>query len=122
MSFPRSVLDDWDRTDEIDVETSAGPGKRVHKTTIWIVVDGNEAYVRSVRGPEGRWYRELTGNPSGAIWVGDQRTAVRAEPAPEAIERVTAALERKYRSRWSGPTDSMVRAEVLSTTLRLVPE
>ena len=122
MSFPRAVLEQWDRTDEIDIETSAGPGARVHKTTIWIVVDGDEAFVRSVRGAEGRWYRELTANPSGAIWADGSRVAMRAEAAPEAIERVTAAIERKYRSRWSGPTDSMVRPEVLSTTRRLVPE
>jgi len=50
MTFPRDVLDLWDQTDEIDIETSRGEGLAVHRTTIWIVVDGDEAFIRSVPG------------------------------------------------------------------------
>ncbi len=121
--FPRDVLDRWAQTDEIDIETSRGGGTAVHRTTIWIVVDGDAAYVRSVRGPDGRWYRELTANPSGAVHAAGERVPVRAEPAPDAatVARVSAAIEHKYQSRWAGPTAAMLRPEVLPTTLRLLP-
>jgi hypothetical protein len=123
MTFPRSVLDVWDTTAEIEIETSAGPGARVHRTTIWIVVDGDDAFVRSVRGPEGRWWRELSANPAGAVHARGERTPVVASPAADAssIERVTAALKRKYEKRWPGPTASMLQPNTLETTLRLSP-
>jgi hypothetical protein len=123
MSFPASVLERWNTTDEIDIETSASPGAKVHRTTIWIVVDGDDAYVRSVRGPAGRWYREITANPSGAVWADGDRVAVKAEAAndPASIEKVSQAIRAKYERRWKGPTDSMLLPDTLPTTLRLIP-
>ena len=42
------------------------------------------------------------------------------QPSTE-VARVSAAIDHKYRSRWPGPTDSMLRPEVLGTTLRVDP-
>src|SRR5215216_7330384 len=111
MTFANDVLQTWDKTNEIQIETSRGEGAPVHRTTIWIVVDGDAAYVRSVRGPAGRWYRELVANPQGAVHAGGARTPVRAEPATDAdsIARVSAAVQRKYEAQWRGPTASMLR-------------
>jgi hypothetical protein len=91
---------------------------------IWIVVDGDAAYVRSVRGVKGRWYRELTANPHGAIHAGGRRVSVRARPAADAatIARVSDLLRTKYQRRWPGPTASMLREDVLPTTQRLEPD
>jgi hypothetical protein len=122
-TFDPETLATWDRAVEVEVETSRGAGARVHRTTIWIVVDGDAAFVRSVRGPGGRWYRELLANPSGAIHAGNSAVPFVARPAADAdsIARVSAALERKYRQRSPGPTASMLREETLPTTLRLEP-
>jgi hypothetical protein len=35
--------------------------------TIWVVVDGDPAYVRSVRGARGRWYREARAYPQAVL-------------------------------------------------------
>src|SRR5438094_5615081 len=122
-SFDPDTLQALDRADEVDIETSRGEGAPVHRVTIWIVVDGDNAYVRSVRGPAGRWYRELSANTKGAIHVGGRRIPIEAEPVtdPESISRVTAALKRKYEQRWPGPLAGMLREEVLPTTMRLKP-
>ena len=95
-SFDPDTLQALDRADEVDIETSRGEGAAVHRVTIWIVVDGDNAYVRSVRGPSGRWYRELSANPKGALHVGGRRIPIEAEPVtdPESISRVTDALKR----------------------------
>jgi hypothetical protein len=123
-AFDPAVLALWDKTAEIDIETSRGDGAPVHRTTIWIVVDGPHAYVRSVRGPAGRWYRELTANPHGAVHAGGQRVLVGAIPAadPDSVARVSAAISKKYQSRWQGPTAAMLRPDTLPTTLRLEPD
>src|SRR4029077_7122424 len=121
-TFDADTLKTWDKTAEIQIETSKADGAPVHLTTIWIVVDGEQPYVRSVRGPAGRWYRELVANPTGAVHAGG-RIAVRASAATdsESVARVSDAFNRKYRKRWPGPTAAMLREDTLPTTLRLEP-
>ncbi len=122
-SFDPDTLQALDRADEIDIETSRGEGAAVHRVTIWIVVDGDTVYVRSVRGPAGRWYRELSANPNGALHVGGRRIPIEAEPATDAesVSRVSDALRRKYEQRWPGPLAGMLREQVLPTTMRVKP-
>jgi hypothetical protein len=122
-TFDADTLQTLDRTDEIDLETSRSEGAPVHRVTIWIVVDGDAAYIRSVRGPAGRWHRDLLANPRGAIHVAGHRVAIRAVPVDDAetITRVSDALQRKYHERWPGPLAGMLRAEVLPTTVRVQP-
>ena len=124
MSFDTDALKRWDQTAEVEIETSRGGGAPVHRTVIWIVVDGDQAYVRSVRGAQGRWYREIVANPHGAVHAGGQRVPVIAQAANDAptVARVSELLTRKYQDRWPGPTASMLREEVLPTTLRLTPD
>jgi hypothetical protein len=122
-TFDPDTLQTLDRTAEIDIETSRSADAPVHRVTIWIVVDGDEVFVRSVRGPSGRWYRELLANPKGAIYVNRRRLAIEAEPAADAetIARVNDALRRKYERRWPGPLANMLREPVLPTTVRVKP-
>lgn len=123
VSFTPDTLSAWNDTPEIQIETTRGDGAPVHRTVVWIVVDGDTAYVRSVRGPSGRWYRELSGDRHGAVHAGGRRVAVEAEPVTDTatIARVSQLLRDKYEKRWPGPTASMLREEVLPTTVRLRP-
>jgi isopentenyl-diphosphate Delta-isomerase len=85
------------------------------------VVEQDEVYVRSLRGGAGRWYRELTANPDAVLHAGSDSVPVRAVPAadPESIERATAGFRRKYAG--SPSLESMIRDEILDTTVRLEP-
>jgi hypothetical protein len=123
VSFEPETLALWNRTHEIEIETTRGGEAPVHRTVIWVVVDGDVAYVRSVRGPAGRWYRELSGNPHGAIHADGGRVAVDAHHVEDAatVSRVSDLLREKYERRWPGPTASMLRDDTLPTTLRLTP-
>ena len=124
MSFDTDTVKTWDQTAEVEIETSRGAGAPVHRTVIWIVVDGDQAYIRSVRGASGRWYREMVANPHGAVHAGGRRVPVVAQSAndPATVARVSELLSRKYQDRWPGPTAAMLREEVLPTTLRLTPD
>lgn len=121
MPFSRDDLDALDRAKEVRIETSAGPDQPIHKTIIWIVVDGDDVFVRSWRGVTARWYREALANPQIALHVGKHRLAATAVPAHDegTVTRTSAALERKYAG--DPATRSMVRDEILITTLRLDP-
>jgi hypothetical protein len=121
MPFNHDDLDALDRAKEVRIETSARPGDPVHRTVIWVVVDGDDVFVRSWRGVTARWYREALANPDVAIHVGKRRLSARAVPAHDAdsVSRTSAGLERKYEG--DPAANSMVRDEILITTLRLEP-
>jgi len=87
-----------------------------------VVVDG-QVFIRSVRGSEGRWHREISANPEGALHVDDRRIPVRAVHATDdsTVEAISQAIRSKYGERLPGPTAGRVREEVLSTTLKLLP-
>ena len=106
-------------TKEVTIVTE-GQSKAI-PTTIWVVVEGGEVYVRSVRGDDGRWYRRALTNPDVLLQVGEYRVPFQAEPAPDAesIEAASRGLKRKYPK--GGSLDAMLRPEVLHTTMRLVP-
>ncbi len=108
--------------EEVAIETRAGPDAPAHRTTIWVVVDGGAAYVRSVRGVRGRWYREATAYPEVVVYAGERRLPAHVEPVsdPAAIARVSDAFLHKY-PQWPNDARAMVRDEVLPTTLHLHP-
>jgi len=121
MPFSSDDLRAIDRAKEIEVETSAGPDSEVHRTITWVVVDGDDVFVRSWRGVTARWFREALANPNIAIHIDGRRVAARAVPArdPGSIARTSAGLVKKYDGDTATP--SMVRDEILDTTLRLDP-
>lgn len=119
MTFPKTTLALLDRTGEVDVETRSPRGS-THAVPIWLVVDGDDVFIRAVRGPTSRWYRELVAGP-GAIVVKGQRIPVRAIAAADgdSVKRASDGYRKKYRK--GGSLDSMLVPPVLPTTLRLEP-
>jgi hypothetical protein len=122
-SFDTETLGLLDETEEVRIETRRDEDSPEHRTIVWVVVTGGEVFVRSVRGPKGRWYREISSHPEGALHVGDTRIPVRAAPATEepTVEAVSDAIRSKYEQSAPGPTAAMLRPETLPTTLRLSP-
>ena len=92
----------------------------MHRVPIWIVVDGDDVFIRTYRGKTSRWYRELLAGP-GALLVHGERVRVRAVPASdsESVRRASAGYRKKYAK--SGSLDAMLLRSVLPTTLRLEP-
>ncbi|HKW77812.1 MAG TPA: DUF2255 family protein [Candidatus Limnocylindria bacterium] len=119
MAFPKDVLGLLDRTKEVDVETHSAEGKR-HRVPIWIVVDGDDVFARSWRGSTARWYRELTAR-DGVLVAGRQRIPVHAVGAVDrdSVRRTSDGYQKKYPK--SDSTPSMLRSEILDTTIRLEP-
>ncbi|MEO7334873.1 MAG: DUF2255 family protein [Gemmatimonadales bacterium] len=109
--------------EEVRIETTAGEGRPVHRTIIWVMVDAlDRVLIRSFLGPSARWYREVMAQPDCRLEVGNRMLNVRTVPATDA-ERVTACsdeLRRKYAGHGSSLT-GMLRDETLPTTLELLP-
>jgi hypothetical protein len=56
MSFATDDLQRLAAAEEIEIETQAPDGP-VHRTIIWVLVEGGDVFLRSVRGDRGRWFR-----------------------------------------------------------------
>jgi hypothetical protein len=86
---------------------------------IWVVVDGDDVFVRSWLGTRGRWYKDLAAGGAATLEFAGRRLAVQAVPAGDdaSVERASREILRKYRR--SSHAQEMVRAEILPTTLRL---
>jgi hypothetical protein len=117
--FDQDALE-WLRTNkEVTILTAKHPDTAV---IIWAVVAADDAvYVRSVRGERGRWYRDLAADGRATLRVKDRNFQVQAFPAADdvSVARASEAFSTKYRG--SSHLGSIVRAEVLPTTLRLEP-
>jgi hypothetical protein len=119
--FAPELVELLDHEPEVDVETERANG-RPRRTTVWVVVDGSQVFIRSWLGERGRWYREALALPERmAVHVAGRRVPVRAVPARDAqsIERCSRGLKAKYPD--SPSTPAMVAPAVLGTTLRLEP-
>ncbi len=117
-SFDADTLHALREVPEVRIRTEKHPKSAV---VIWVVVADDDVFVRSFRGAEGRWYRDLAAGGPATLEFAGQRLAVRAIPAnePAAIDRVSREFLRKYRT--SSYAQAMVQPDTLSTTLRLEP-
>ena len=125
MRFEPDELAWLEATEEVEIETAV-PGGSPHRTIIWVVVDGDEAFVRSVNGPTARWYREAVANPAVTIHSRGRAQPARAVPArteaaadAASIARVSDALRRKYAR--DPALGTMLKPDIFDTTLRLAP-
>jgi hypothetical protein len=118
VTFEESDLDLLATTKEIRVETRSAAGE-VHKTIVWPVVRDGVVYLRSYKGPHGRWYREATADPDIALLFDRRRLPARAVPAtdPASVEACSAALREKYPRSYS--LEAMLAPAVLPTTIRI---
>lgn len=121
MSFDAETRDLIDAAYEVRIETQRLDG-RTRSTIIWIMVDGDDVFVRSVRGDRSHWFQAATDDDRPlALIVGKNRIPVRAVLAEddESVARTSRALERKYAK--DPALSSMLRPHTLATTLRLEP-
>jgi hypothetical protein len=116
--FDADTLRELREVQEVAIRTDKHPANAV---VIWVVTADDEVFVRSVRGAKGRWYRDLAAGGPATLEFAGRQLAVQAIPASDedSIARVSREYLQKYRT--SPYAQSMVRAEVLPTTLRLEP-
>ena len=114
MTFDATTLASLRTTREVRIH--AGKARPV---VIWIVVVDAAAFVRSVRGPKGRWYVTARADGRAVLEIGGQEYAVRVTPVadPAVLEPVSQAFLTKYAT--SPYAKSMVSQDTVRTTLRL---
>jgi hypothetical protein len=117
-NFDAVILRELRDLQEVAIRTQRHPNTAV---VIWVAVADEEVFVRSVRGTQGRWYRDLSAGGPATLEFAGRQLAVQAIPVsdPAAVARASQEYLRKYQP--SPYAQAMVRSDVLPTTLQLEP-
>src|SRR4051812_38406048 len=83
--------------DELEIAPLRRDGTPRKPTTIWVVRDGDDLYVRSVRGPDSGWFRGTQERGEGRISAGGIEKDVSFVPADDEINDEVDSL---YRSKY----------------------
>jgi hypothetical protein len=117
-TFDAASLDYLRKTQEVGIRTGKRPD---HTVIIWAVAVGDDAFVRSVRGPSGKWYKTISADGRATLEINEKLVPVRAMAVSDAptIAAVSAEYLSKYAT--SPYAQAMVKPDTLPTTLRLEP-
>lgn len=121
------TADELDRigsAEELQLQSLRGDGSLREPVTIWVVRDGDDLYVRSVKGTRGPWFRGTRTRRAGRIRAGgvDKDVAfVDAEDGAGATGRLDAAYREKYGRYPADIFGSIVTPQAQDATIRLVP-
>ncbi len=118
QTFDAAIIASLHKTKEVRIRTARHKSRGV---VIWIVVVDGAAFVRSVRGPRGKWFVAASADGQATLDIGDRQLPVQVVPVADdaTIEAVSQAFLTKYAT--SPYAQSIVRPDTLPTTLRLDP-
>jgi hypothetical protein len=70
--FSPDVLQTLNAAGEVQIEPRSVDGRSGQLVTIWVIVVDGDVYVRSYKGPQGRWYQALLARPEGVLHADGQ--------------------------------------------------
>ena len=108
--------------EELELAPARRDGSVRKPVTIWVVRHGDDLYVRSWRGPTGRWFRDAQQTHEGHIRAGSIDKDVTFVDADESLnDQIDAAYRTKYRRYADSYVPPMLSPPARATTLKLVP-
>ena len=108
-----------DRASEVRVAGRRADGSSRTPVIVWHVVVDGELYLRSVRGPEGQWYKGVARTLEGFLqWGGHTREVAFARDASR-----DAAIDAAYMEKYGNGSATRAITDTLAaqTTLRVDP-
>ena len=108
--------------EELAIASRRPDGSLRPYVTIWTVRVDDDIYVRSAAGPDNPWFRRALASGEGRIRAGGLEQDVALEVAtPDVAATITAAYHAKYDRYGPSIVGTVVSAEAVASTLRLVP-
>jgi hypothetical protein len=108
--------------EEVQITSRRPDGTLRKPVTVWVVRDGDDLYLRSVKGPTGGWFRGTQERHEGRVHAGGVEKNVTFVDADQKVENeVDAAYRTKYRRYAGRVLNSVLTPQARSTTTKLVP-
>jgi hypothetical protein len=122
MAWTSDELKQIGNAEELQIASRRSDGTPRDPVTIWVVRDGDDLYVRSVKGRAGPWFRGTQTRREGHIRAGGVEKDVVFEDADVSVnERVDAAYRSKYRGYADSIVGNVLTPEARAATIKLVP-
>ena len=110
------------RASELEISSRRPDGSLRPSVVIWAVRVGDDLYVRSAHGYDNPWFQRALASGAGRIRAGGVERDVSFEvPGPEVAADVTAGYHAKYDRYGPAIVGTVVSAEAVRSTLRVVP-
>ena len=110
------------RTTELQLASRRPDGSLRPYATIWVVSAGDCVYVRSAHGWNNGWFQRALKSGEGRVRAsGLERDVAFERPGSDVADAVTAAYHAKYDRYGPAIVGTVVTAEAVRSTLRLVP-
>ena len=107
--------------EEVTLATARADGTLRRPVTMWIIRDAADVYVRSVNGRGAAWFRGAQTQHEGQIHAGAIDKNVSLVETDEAGDRIDAAYEAKYGTRYPTIVPSILAPQARAATFKLVP-
>ena len=108
--------------EELAIASRRPDGSLRPYVTIWTVRVDEDIYVRSAADPDNPWFRRAMASGEARIRAGGLEQDVALEiAAPDVAASITAAYHAKYDRYGPSIVGTVVSAEAVASTLRLVP-
>ena len=115
-------LDKIGRAEELQIASLRRDGTLGKPVTVWVVRQGEDLYVRSVRGRSAHWFRGTQERHEGRIRAGGvQQDVTFVDSGHDIDNEVDAAYRAKYHRYAGNILNSVLTPEARSTTTKLVP-
>ena len=115
-------LDKIGKAEEVQLASVRRDGTLRKPVTVWAVRNGDDVYVRAVRGRKGDWFRGTQETHEGRIRAGGVQQDVAFVDAGEDVNsEVDAAYRAKYRRYAGSILNSVLTPEARAATIKLVP-
>ena len=122
ISWSPDELAPFSRATELELTSRRQDGSYRPYVTIWVVGAANCLYVRSAYGPNNRWFQRALKSGEGRIRAaGVERDVAFEQPGSDVADAVTAAYHSKYDRYGPSIVDTVISADAVKSTLRLVP-
>ncbi|MGZ4209076.1 MAG: DUF2255 family protein [Actinomycetota bacterium] len=107
--------------EELDLAPVRRDGTLQRPVTMWVVLVGDDVYVRSVNGRASTWFRRAQQQHEAWISVGGVEKDVTLVETHEMGDWIDAAYHAKYSQQYPSIVPSIVTSSARAATLKLVP-
>jgi hypothetical protein len=107
--------------EELDLASVRRDGTLRSPVTMWVVRDGDDLYVRSVKGRGSSWFRGAQNRHEAHIRAGDVESDVTLVETNDVDDELDTAYHTKYGRPYPSIVPSIVAPEARAATLKLVP-
>ena len=122
-AWTEDELDRIGRATELQISSRRLDGSLRPFVTIWAVRSGDAIYVRSAYGWNNGWFQRALTAQQGRIQAGGvERDVSFVLPAANEADPVTSAYHAKYDHYGSRMVGTVVNAEAVRSTLKVMPD